>query len=163
MKDNARIVIGIFDARKQCERAVEELRAMGFRSADISILVPLAAKFDDANRSTAKLFDHLPGIGSFAIPGTGPVVAFGPIMGILAGAAARGLVESLIVIGIGEFEAQRCQSYVHDGAILLSVHCDDDPWQFKAECCLRFHGAKELISRFPATVAAADYRGHGIG
>jgi len=54
----------------------------------------------------------LAGIGALAIPGLGPFLAAGPIVGALAGAGAGGVVcgvvGALIGMGIPEYEAKRC-------------------------------------------------------
>ena len=71
----------------------------------------------------------LAGIGALAIPGLGPFIAAGPIMGALAGlgvgAAAGGLIGALVGMGIPEYEAKRYEGRVKDGGILVSVHCDN--------------------------------------
>ena len=79
----------------------------------------------------------LAGIGALAIPGLGPFIAAGPIMGALAGAGAGGavggLVGALVGMGIPEYEAKRYEGQVKDGGILLSVHCDDSEWVGRAK------------------------------
>src|SRR4029077_13756117 len=71
----------------------------------------------------------LAGIGALAIPGLGPFIAAGPIMGALAGAGTGGVVGGLVgaLIGMGfpEYEAKRYEGLVKHGGILLSVHCDN--------------------------------------
>ena len=68
----------------------------------------------------------LAGIGALAIPGVGPFIAAGPIMGALAGlgvgGAVGGLVGALVGMGIPEYEAKRYEGRVKDGGVLLSVH-----------------------------------------
>jgi hypothetical protein len=53
----------------------------------------------------------LAGIGALAIPGVGPFIAAGPIMGGLAGlgagGAAGGFIGALVGMGIPEYEAKR--------------------------------------------------------
>ena len=70
----------------------------------------------------------LAGIGALAIPGVGPFIAAGPIMGALAGlgvgGAVGGLVGALVGMGIPEYEAKRYEGRVKEGGVLLSVHCD---------------------------------------
>ncbi len=69
------------------------------------------------------------GIGSLAIPGVGPLIAAGPILAALTGAAAGGavggLTGGLIGLGIPEYEAKRYEGAVKNGNILISVHTDD--------------------------------------
>ena len=70
----------------------------------------------------------LAGIGALAIPGLGPFIAAGPIMGLLAGAGAGGAVGgvagALIGMGIPEYEAKRYEGRIKEGGVLLSAHCD---------------------------------------
>src|SRR6185369_7778006 len=79
----------------------------------------------------------LAGIGALAIPGVGPFIAAGPIMGTLAGAGAGGavggLIGALVGMGIPEYEAKRYEGRVREGGILLSVHCDSSDWVKRAK------------------------------
>jgi len=71
----------------------------------------------------------LAGIGSLAIPGVGPLIAAGPIMGALGGAAVGGatggIVGALVGMGIPEYEAKRYEGKIRGGNILISVHTDN--------------------------------------
>jgi hypothetical protein len=100
----------------------------------------------------------LAGIGALAIPGLGPFIAAGPIMGLLAGAGAGGaiggLVGSLIGMGIPEYEAKRYEGRIKSGGILLSVHCDESDWVKRAKQILEETGAEDISS---TGEAAADY------
>src|SRR5260370_17007527 len=79
----------------------------------------------------------LVGAGALAIPGLGPFIAAGPIMGLLAGVGAGGavggLVGALIGAGIPEYEAKRYEGRVKSGGILLSVHCDSSELEKRAK------------------------------
>ena len=70
----------------------------------------------------------LAGIGSLAIPGVGPLIAAGPIMGTLSGAAVGaatgGLTGALIGLGIPEFEAKQYEGKIKGGNALISVHTE---------------------------------------
>jgi len=161
-------VFGLYRSRSQAENAVDALRADGFRSDDISVLLP--------NKQSSEEFAHekntktpegtttgavtggavggtlglLAGIGALAIPGLGPFIAAGPIMGALAGVGAGGavggLVGALIGMGIPEYEAKRYEGHVKDGGILLSVHCDDSDWVSRAKRILEQTGAHDVSS-----------------
>lgn len=69
------------------------------------------------------------GIGALAIPGVGPLIAAGPILTALSGAAAGGtlggVTGALVGTGIPEYEAQQYEGKLREGNILLSVHADD--------------------------------------
>src|SRR5207245_7303220 len=92
----------------------------------------------------------LAGIGALAIPGLGPFIAAGPIMGALAGlgagGAVGGLIGALAGMGIPEYEAKRYEGRIKDGGILLSVHCDTSEWTSKAKDILERNGADDVSS-----------------
>jgi hypothetical protein len=159
---------GIFKSRLQAERAVDALMAAGFRSDDISVLAPdqettrqfatekntkapeAAATGAVAGGAIGGTLGLLAGIGALAIPGLGPFIAAGPIMGALSGlgvgAAAGGLVGALVGMGLPEYEAKRYEGRVKDGGILMSVHCDDSDWVGRAKELLERSGAEDISS-----------------
>jgi hypothetical protein len=100
----------------------------------------------------------LAGIGALAIPGLGPFIAAGPIMGALAGLGAGGvvggLVGALVGMGIPEYEAKRYAGLIKNGGILVSVHCDNSDWVVKAKELMKDTGADDIASAGEAT---ADY------
>src|SRR5262249_25704747 len=132
------------------EACVDSLIANGFRSADISVLMPENVGTKDfahskgtkapegaaAGAGTGAVVGGtlglLAGIGSLSIPGLGPFIAVGPIMAALAGAgtggAIGGLIGALVGMGIPEYEAKRYEGLVKQGQILLSAHCDNSDW-----------------------------------
>lgn len=69
------------------------------------------------------------GLGALAIPGIGPVLAFGPLIGGLigagAGAVTGGLVAGLIDMGIDETDAHVYSEAVRRGYILLTVQAPE--------------------------------------
>jgi len=161
-------VFGIYNTSMQAEKAVDQLMAQGFASDDISVLL------EDKNSS--RQFAHekntkapegtttggaaggiiggtlglLAGIGALAIPGIGPFIAAGPIMGALAGAGAGGAVGgfigALVGLGIPEFEAKRYEGRIRDGGVLLSVHCDTSEEIDRAKEMLKRTGAQDVSS-----------------
>src|ERR1700726_4064665 len=148
-------VFGIYTTRRRVEEGVDELKAQGFRNTDISVLFPENVGTKDfAHEKGTKApegvaagatsgaviggaLGWLAGIGALAIPGLGPFIAAGPIMGALSGlgvgAAVGGIVGALVGMGIPEYEAKRYEGRVKSGGILLSVHCDSSEWVRKAE------------------------------
>ena len=159
---------GIYTSQAGVERAVDELKAAGYRNSDISVLFPENSGTKDfAHEKNTKApegatagvaggavlggaLGWLAGIGALAIPGLGPFIAAGPIMAALAGAgvggAAGGLAGALIGMGIPEYEAKRFEGRVKNGGILLSVHCDDSAWTKKAKEILERTGAEDVSS-----------------
>ena len=71
----------------------------------------------------------LAGIGALAIPGLGPLIAAGPILGALSGLALGGTVGgitgALVGMGIPEYEAQQYEARLKDGKVLISVHVEN--------------------------------------
>jgi len=169
-------VFGIYKTRDQAVQAVDTLTANGFRSTDISVLMPENVGTKDfAHEKSTKAPEGaaagagtgavvggtlglLAGIGALAIPGLGPLIAAGPIMAALAGAgaggAAGGLIGALVGMGIPEYEAKRYEGRVKSGQILLSVHCDDSAWTKKAKDVLERTGAQDIAS---TGEASADF------
>lgn len=161
-------VFGLFSSRSQAEQGVDALVASGFRSDDISVLAPdqesskqfAAEKNTKAPEGTTTgataggalggTLGLLAGIGALAIPGVGPFIAAGPIMGALAGlgvgAATGGLIGALVGMGIPEYEAKRYEGRVKEGGILVSVHCDDSTWVSKAKDIFGQVGAEDISS-----------------
>jgi hypothetical protein len=161
-------VFGIYSGAAQAERAVDALIVANFSNSDVSVLLP-----DD---QTTKDFAHekhtkapegtatgvaaggtiggtlglLAGIGALAIPGVGPFIAAGPIMGALAGVgvggAVGGLVGALVGMGIPEYEAKRYEGKVRDGNFLISVHTDDSDQAKRAKELFERDGAEDISS-----------------
>ena len=114
---------------EQAELIVDQLKLAGFSNNDISVLLPDKSGTQDfAHEKHTKapegaaiggatgigvgaVLGWLAGIGSLAIPGVGPLIAAGPIMGALGGAAvgaATGSITGALVgLGIPEYEAKR--------------------------------------------------------
>jgi hypothetical protein len=166
-------VFGIYRSRRQAEQSVDELVADGFRSEDISILMQdnVGTK-DFAHEKGTKAPEGatagagtgaavggtlglLAGIGALAIPGLGPFIAAGPIMGALAGigtgGVVGGLIGALVGMGIPEYEAKRYEGIVKEGGILLSVHCDDSDWVKRARTILERTGGQDISSKGEAS------------
>jgi len=83
------------------------------------------------------------GIGALAIPGLGPFIAAGPIMGALAGrvwAARSASGRGACGMGIPEYEAKRYEGRVKNGGVLLSVHCDTSEQITRAKDVLNVRG-----------------------
>ncbi len=170
---------GIYKSRAQAEQAVDTLTQAGFSNSDISVLLP--------DEQSSKEFAHekntkapegattgaasggalggtlglLAGIGALAIPGVGPLIAAGPIVGALAGmgvgGAVGGLVGALIGMGIPEYEAKRYEGHVKGGGILLSVHCDSSQEVGRAKDIRKQSGAMDVSSAGEKAVST-----HGV-
>jgi hypothetical protein len=96
----------------------------------------------------------LAGIGALAIPGLGPFIAAGPIVGALAGLGAGGalggFVGALVGMGIPEYEAKRYEGRVKEGGVLLSVHAGTSDRVRIAKDILERTGAEDITSSWEA-------------
>ena len=172
-------VFGIYPSSSAAEQAVDRIMAAGFTNNDISVLLP--------DQQSSKEFAHekntkapegtttgvatggaigttlglLAGIGALAIPGLGPFIAAGPIMGALAGlgvgGAVGGLIGALVGMGIPEYEAKRYEGRIKDGGVLLSVHCDSSEEVSRAKDLLQQTGAEDISSAGEKAVST-----HGV-
>ncbi len=172
-------VFGIYKSVSQAEMAVSRLTSSGFASNDISVMFPdVQSTKEFAHEKNTKAPEGtttgvtaggaiggtlglLAGIGALAIPGVGPFIAAGPIMGALAGlgvgGAVGGLVGALVGMGIPEYEAKRYEGRVKDGGVLLSVHCDSSTEVKRAEDLLKATGADDISSAGEKAVST-----HGV-
>ena len=172
-------VFGIYQNEKQAERTVDDLLAASFSNDAISVLLPdNKGSKDFAHEKNTKAPEGtttgvtaggviggtlglLAGIGALAIPGVGPFIAAGPIMGALAGlgvgGAVGGLIGALIGMGIPEYEAKRYEGHIKAGGVLLSVHCDTSDEITRAKDLLKHTGAQDISS---SSESAADHPVH---
>ena len=172
----SKAVFCIAKSTEQAEHIVSGLKAAGFSNNDISVLFP--------DKNTTKDFAHekhtkapegaaiggavgigagavlgwLAGIGSLAIPGVGPFIAAGPIMGALSGAAVGGatggLSGALIGLGIPEYEAKRYEGKIKGGSALISVHTANSETLDQAKEIFEQANAEDISSTEEASVDA---------
>ena len=176
MEDKKTAVFGIYHSRAQAETGVDRLLAAGYSNDDISVLLPdNEGSKDFAHEKNTKAPEGttagvttggvvggtlglLAGIGALAIPGVGPLIAAGPIMGALAGlgvgGAVGGLIGALVGMGIPEYEAKRYEGRLREGGVLISVHCDTSDEITRAKEVLKQTGAQDISS---SGEASADY------
>src|SRR5512144_1451552 len=177
MADKKTSVFGIYSSVTKAEGAVDALVNGGFTNSDVSVLM--------ADNQGSKDFAHekntkapegtttgvaaggaiggtlglLAGIGALAIPGVGPLIAAGPIMGALAGlgvgGAVGGVVGALVGMGIPEYEAKRYEGRIKEGGVLLSAHCDTAEQIDAAKAILTRTGAADIASAGEEAVGAA--------
>jgi hypothetical protein len=143
-------VYAIANDEATADKIVDRLKSSGFSKNDVSVLYP------DRTATGAKTFSEkekhskapegatigagsgaviggtlgwLAGIGALAIPGIGPFIAAGPIMGALSGMAVGGTVGGitggLVGLGVPEYEAKLYEGRVREGAVLVAVHSDN--------------------------------------
>lgn len=182
-KKGSNAVFGIFNDRYSLESAVDELKSNGFRNSDISVLMQDEGQTTDfAHEKNTKapegaatgastgilgggILGWLAGAGALAIPGIGPFVAAGPIMGAIAGAGIAGTVGGitggLLGLGIPEYEAKRYETFVKDGGMLISVHVDDSEWSTKARDILVTCGGRD-VSKVGEAEGSFDSRSNDL-
>jgi hypothetical protein len=171
----ARAVFCIAKSELQAIDIVDGLKAAGFSSGDVSVLFPdKGATRDFAHEQKTKApegaaagagtggvlggaLGWLAGVGSLAVPGLGPFIAAGPIMGALSGAAAGaavgGLAGALIGLGIPEHEAKLYEGKVAGGNILISVHTEDRTERQRAKEVFEGAGAEDVATKEEAAVS----------
>jgi hypothetical protein len=169
---------GIYSSTVQAERAVDSLIAAGFSGDDISVLLPdNQGSKEFAHEKNTKLPEGtttgvttggvvggtlglLAGIGALAIPGVGPFIAAGPIMGALAGlgvgGTVGGIIGALVGMGIPEYEAKRYEGRLKEGGVLVSVHCDSSEEVGRAKEVLKQTGAEDISSAGEKAVSSHD-------
>lgn len=141
-----KLVIGTYETEQEAIDAIEQLKREGFHQDDISVISKNRHDVDAVTEETdtkapegaatgvatggvlGGIGGVLAGLGALAIPGIGPVIAAGPIVAGLSGAAAGagvgGLAGALIGMGIPEEEAHRYNEEVTQGRILVMVDRD---------------------------------------
>lgn len=151
-------VLSTFPNRDVAEKAVAELRRNGFGD-DISIIAK-DEQNKDQNRygtmdtdsvtdgaATGGMLGGLAGLavgaGALAIPGIGPLIAAGPIAGLLSGAATGGIAGGLVDWGIPQERSKFYEDKVKQGKILVSINTDDNRINEAADTLRRF-GAQDV-------------------
>jgi hypothetical protein len=169
---------GIFSSRSSAETCISALLDAGFSNDDVSVLASdknttkeLATEKNTkapegattgatAGGAVGGVIGLLAGIGALAIPGVGPLIAAGPIMGALAGlgvgATTGGVVGALVGLGIPEYEAKRYEGHVRDGGVLVSAHCDSSEEVAQAKDIFKKYGAKDVASSGETAVKKAS-------
>ena len=182
MENKKTAVFGLCSGPAAAESVVEALVKSGFPNNAISVLLAdIQSTKDFAHEKHTKAPEGtatgvatdgvvggtlglLAGIGALAIPGVGPFIAAGPIMGALAGlgvgGAVGGLIGALVGMGIPEYEAKRYEGRLKDGGILLSVHCDTADQITRAKAILTANGVTDIASTGETGVGSVTPREH---
>jgi hypothetical protein len=122
--------------------AARDLHALGIERADLSVVASdhqvegkIANQIDGSPGSEiedspaasrlGELSGYILAAIAIGLPGTGALVAAGPLaaeLGEAAGHVAGGLKATLVKAGLSEKEAERWRSQIERGAVLLGVH-----------------------------------------
>jgi hypothetical protein len=176
MKRKPIAVIGIYPTCFEIENAVEAFRDAGFRSADMSLLLPEKMIADDLfiGEATDTFENAAPGktivatidgplgwleeIGPVAIPGERKFIAAGPITEALeVGSLDKSsgpTAAALISFGTPENEACDYEAKILQGGALVSVHCENAE---TAERARRLHCDVGGMNIFSAGRAEAGF------
>lgn len=157
-------VIGVFDSHEQAEKAISDLRDSGFETNEISIVTKgkgqegknqeeggsvLDMGTTASGTTTGGMLGGLAGLalgaGALTIPGLGPIIAAGPIAGLLSGAATGGIAGGLIDWGIPENRGQYYEDEVRKGRVLAAIRTHEQKIDPAAEV-MRKNGAKGVES-----------------
>ena len=151
-------VVGIFESEHIAKEAIESLRSAGFER-EISLLAKDQGSDDsDANSmggggtiadgiTTGGVLGGIGGLalgaGALVMPGLGPIIAAGPIAGMLSGVAGGGVAGGLIDWGIPEEEGRRYEEKIKQDSIIVAVSSSESNID-EAEDILKNHGASEV-------------------
>jgi hypothetical protein len=160
MPERHTAAFGVFPSRARAEECINNLLNQKFKNEDISVLLSdpeLAKEMGVEKGSKAPegattgattggviggALGMLAGIGALAIPGLGPFIAAGPIMGTLAGlgagAATGGVIGALMGMGVPEYEAKAYEERLKKGEVFVSARCESPD---------RMNIAKEILQR----------------
>lgn len=143
-----RVITGLFDSHDHAAEAVRQLRDVGVRSEDISLVANNAegyavedgdevAEGAGAGAGIGAILGGagglLAGLGTLAIPGIGPVIAggwllstaVGAVAGAAIGGATGGLIGALTEAGVSTAEADIYAEGVRRGGTLVTARVED--------------------------------------
>jgi hypothetical protein len=158
------LVLALFDNPGNAAAAARELRALGVAQERVSIVArshdeegALAQATDaspgseiEDSRPASRLGElsaHLLATIALVMPGIGPIVADGPLaagLGEAAGHVAGGIARTLSRAGLRRDEAERWESLIDKGAILVGAHVEPGRAQL----------ARDVMARCAATATA---------
>ncbi|HZW05235.1 MAG TPA: general stress protein [Anaerolineaceae bacterium] len=174
-------VVGLYDNFEQAQEVIRDLVKHGIARENISLIAndaqsrysrELGVNVEDSEsvgESAAKgagvgaalggITGLLVGIGTFALPGIGPIIGAGPLaaalgtagVGAAAGAATGGMIGALTESGVPETDANIFTEGVRRGGALVMAYVSDDLAERAADV-MNHHNPVDLESR------SAQYR-----
>ena len=160
-------VLCLANCRLQAGQIITRLKVAAFSKNDISALFPETPREFAHEKSTPRCRSpHSPtpgraawwaarrcgfsNIAALTIPGAGQIIAAGPIIAWLSGAAvepaAGGIAARLIALGITELAARRYESQIRDRNILISVQIENSEQIIQAEKIFKDSGAQDVCT-----------------
>lgn len=162
----SKAVLCLAGSTTQAQSIIGKLRSTGFHDTDISVLYPdrtgtqelshqkgsKAPEGAAAGAGTGGVVGGavglLAGLGALAIPGVGPFIAAGPLLGAFGGAAVGatvgGITGTLVGLGIPEYEAKLYEGKLREGKTLISVHTEDMKQQEAAKKVFKDLAAEDV-------------------
>ncbi len=167
-------ISGVFESRKDAERAVDELRKAGIQDNRIGLVTP-GTDSDELEAGLPVTDTERPGMGkamgaavggamgaaggatlglaaaSLAVPGVGPLLAFGMVgaallgvVGATAGAAVGDEVEEQLGEGVPHEDIYLFEDALRHGRSVIIAYTETDDETEKAEDVLMGYGAMDL-------------------
>lgn len=178
-------VIGLFKNDSSLEKTLLTLRAKGFQSEDIAILMSKNETFknnyfDLKERQAAStglvtgiaaggILGWLVGLETFIFPRVGLFIAAGPLASALAGIAVGGTIGSIagafISLGISKLESKKLAKFIKEKGVVVSVTINDPREQLMAKNILVINGALKIQNSPEVTFAKTmerKYFGHRL-
>jgi len=169
------VVTGVFKAREDAEKAVSHLRTLGIPQAKIGVLTPGTASDHKLEAGVPVTDTEEPGMGkamgaavggamgaaggatlglavaSLAVPGIGPVIAFGMVgaallgvVGAAAGSAIGDTVEEELGEGTPHEDLYVFEDALRHGKSVLIAHIDDEDQADRARDAIESAGAEDI-------------------
>ena len=152
--NSTKTVVGVFDSMKEAEAAIRELQNNGFSREEMSLVANRIENthpdIEAASPGHPGIMDRtadiaadaglgaalggigglLFGLAGLTVPGIGPILAAGPIVGMIGGmglgAAAGGIIGVLTESGVPKEEAAAYAESVRRGHVLVTVESEND-------------------------------------
>ena len=165
------VITGVFMDDAHAREAVQALRKIGLNEEALGFVTRfkrLANKQDVVEQTAlgvaggglaGGILGTLGALTALTLPGVGPILTGGILMGILGGAVAGGLASALVTLGIPEQEAAFYQRELAEGHPVVIVKSTHDDEQIMA--LLREHDALHVQEHFSAFNAPPSQRPFG--
>jgi hypothetical protein len=147
--EDMKTVVAAYAEFSQAQQAVEALLLRKYDRADISVVAGEARRSPGAGGDIPRdeesneggirrpgtvgasgMLGLIAGVSALTLPGVGPILAAGPMIGLLTGATAAavtdghgvaGLVDALMKTGVTEDDARDYTNFIRDGGALVLV------------------------------------------
>jgi hypothetical protein len=157
MLERTNSLFGIYLNFKDLRHGVDELKKFRFRNNDISVLFPEAA--------VSKTLPDEPGPHAPAVPVRAAEPLIGGTLGWLTyiNPTSVGVVsEALVGLGVPAYDAERYETRIRNGALLVCVRCLAGLTKGATEILART-GAKEInLAKEPAAAPSERITAHGV-